>query len=112
MPDGRPDFSGAYDIATLTPLQRPAEFGDRLTLTDAEAAVIAQAEVEFMKKSDAASNPERAAPPAGGDGTDGRQGERRRLQLAVYGRGTAAVKVDGQWRTSIITDPPTAGARR
>ena len=26
--DGRPDLSGTYDIATLTPLQRPADLGD------------------------------------------------------------------------------------
>ena len=38
--DGRPDLSGTYDTATLTPLQRPARFGDRLTLTPEEAATI------------------------------------------------------------------------
>ena len=40
-PDGRPDLSGTYDIATLTPLQRPAEFGDTLVLTEEEAATLA-----------------------------------------------------------------------
>ena len=25
---GRPDLSGTYDVATLTPLERPAEYGD------------------------------------------------------------------------------------
>ena len=39
-PDGRPDLSGSYDTATLTPLQRPREFGDRLSLSDEEAAAI------------------------------------------------------------------------
>ena len=34
---GRPDLSGDYDIATLTPLMRPAKFADRLALTDQEA---------------------------------------------------------------------------
>ena len=32
-PGGKPDFSGNYDIATLTPVQRSPELGDRLTLT-------------------------------------------------------------------------------
>ena len=28
-PSGKPDFSGNYDTSTLTPMNRPAEFGDR-----------------------------------------------------------------------------------
>ena len=28
MPDGRPDLHGNYDAATLTPLQRPEEYGE------------------------------------------------------------------------------------
>ena len=42
-PGGRPDLSGTYDTATLTPLERPVEFGDRLALTEEEAAAIAEA---------------------------------------------------------------------
>ena len=41
-PDGRPDLSGTYDIATLTPLTRPVSLGDRQSLTDAEAQAIAR----------------------------------------------------------------------
>ena len=37
---GKPDLSGNYDIATLTPLQRSPEFGNRLFLTPAEAEEI------------------------------------------------------------------------
>jgi len=36
-PDGHPDLSGTYDTATLTPLERPAQFGDKLFLTAEEA---------------------------------------------------------------------------
>ena len=36
MPDGRPDLQGVYDLATLTPLERPA--GANATLTEEEAA--------------------------------------------------------------------------
>ena len=31
-PSGRPDFNGNYDISSLTPFQRPAEYGARLFL--------------------------------------------------------------------------------
>src|SRR5262245_51044852 len=34
-PDGHPDLQGTYDLATLTPLERPA--GAKAVLTDAEA---------------------------------------------------------------------------
>ena len=30
-PDGHPDFQGIYDLATLTPLERPAAFGNNQT---------------------------------------------------------------------------------
>ena len=33
--DGHPDLQGFYDLATLTPLERPAMFGNNLTLTQA-----------------------------------------------------------------------------
>ena len=36
-PDGKPDLQGTYDVATITPIDRPREF-DRLVLTAAEAA--------------------------------------------------------------------------
>ncbi len=31
--DAKPDFSGTYDISSLTPFQRPETFGERLFLT-------------------------------------------------------------------------------
>jgi hypothetical protein len=36
--DGRPDLQGVWDFRTITPLERPAELGDKATLTAAEAA--------------------------------------------------------------------------
>ena len=35
-PDGHPDLTGVYDLATLTPVERPT--GTSATLTDEEAA--------------------------------------------------------------------------
>src|SRR5580704_11262292 len=37
-PDGHPDFQGVWTNVTLTPMERPAQFKDKATLTDAEAA--------------------------------------------------------------------------
>ena len=41
-PDGHPDLTGVYDAATMTPMERPAEYGGRLVLTPAEAAAVEQ----------------------------------------------------------------------
>ena len=32
-PDGRPDLTGVYDTNHITPLERPAPYGDRRALT-------------------------------------------------------------------------------
>ena len=38
MPDGRPDLQGVWANNGMTPLERPVQFGDRATMTDAELA--------------------------------------------------------------------------
>ena len=35
--DGHPDLQGVWTNATITPLERPAEFATKATATDAEA---------------------------------------------------------------------------
>ena len=35
---GRPDMSGTYDVATLTPFERPSSLGETMALTAEEAA--------------------------------------------------------------------------
>ena len=37
-PDGRPDFQGVWNFATLTPLERSNEFADKSSVSDSEAA--------------------------------------------------------------------------
>ncbi|MCH7566797.1 MAG: hypothetical protein IH787_03945 [Nitrospirae bacterium] len=39
--NGKPDFTGRYDISSLTPFQRPEELGERLFLTQDEANAMA-----------------------------------------------------------------------
>ena len=43
------DLSGTYDVATLTPLERPAAFGDNLFLSKEEADKISANENRRMK---------------------------------------------------------------
>ena len=104
--DGHPDFSGTYDIATLTPLARPANVGDRASLTEAEAKALAAQTAVYMAKRNAASDPNRQAPPAGGDGSEGAAGNVGGYNALWIDNGTGAFKIDGSYRTSIIIDPP------
>jgi hypothetical protein len=41
-PEGRPDLQGNWNFATVTPLERPAQFSGKATLTHEEAAAFAK----------------------------------------------------------------------
>src|SRR4029453_14941003 len=63
--DGHPDLSGMYDVATMTPLERPAEAGGRLVLTKEEAGAIEQYEYQRQGKKSAPPARAPARPPGG-----------------------------------------------
>ncbi len=103
--DGKPDLSGTYDIATITPLQRPEMFGNTLYMTP-EQAEQAAARVAAVKSADQqVSDPGRGAPPAGGDGSAGAAGNVGGYNSFWIDNGETAFTIDGRFRTSIIHDP-------
>ena len=63
---GHPDLTGTYNVATLTPLQRPKRYGDKLTITPGEAQAIAEYWASNLAKDSTPSDPDREAPPEGG----------------------------------------------
>ncbi len=91
------DLTGTYDVGTLTPLERPEAFGDNLYLSEEQAQEIEQRETQLRARLGASSDPDRAAPEAGG-----RIGGYNYFWLD---RGAAATTVDGRFRTSIISEP-------
>lgn len=103
--DGKPDLSGNYDVATLTPLQRPKEFADNLYLSreaaDEITAKVAAAKAEGDKQIEG----ERGAPPAGGDGSQGAAGNVGGYNSFWIDNGDATFQIDGKFRTSIIYQP-------
>jgi hypothetical protein len=113
-PSGRPDLSGTYDVATLTPMQRPTELGEKMFLTEEEAAAIEAGEAAALASifnydpavNTETSDPNRGAPPVGGDGSSGAAGNVGGYNTVYFDRGSAAFQIDGQWRTSILIDPP------
>ncbi len=108
--DGHPDLSGTYDIATLTPRFRPAQLGDRLTLTEEEAKAMVAYWQENLERDSLPSDPEREAPPQGGvqfyipefEAPAGRVGGYNAFFVDL---GDSNFKIDGKWRTSIVTSP-------
>ena len=92
MADGRPDLQGMWTNQTITRLERPAEFGSKLVVSDAEAAAW---EKEYLKTQDK-------------DRRDGgkRADVERAYNAFFWDYGTELARVDGQKRTSLIVDPP------
>src|SRR5262245_37747557 len=72
MPDGHPDLQGTYDLATLTPLERPA--GTQAVLTADEAARLERAVAARVEQGAQPIKGDRVAPPKGGDGSTGAAG--------------------------------------
>ena len=112
---GRPDFSGNYDVSTLTPFTRPVEFGDNLELTPEEATAITEKERARVALREANRGPVGDAPPAGGAPPVGVGEEFRERggagNVGGYNnfwtdRGTDVFSVNGKFRTSILVDPP------
>jgi hypothetical protein len=114
-PDGKPDLSGLYDVATMTPVERPAGVSG-LVLTPEEAAALEKYEEERQIKNDAPLTGDRTAPPVGGETTTGKSYLEflERLGGGVVGGynnfwlagGTKMIIVDGQKRSSLVVDPP------
>src|SRR5215468_6926575 len=117
MPDGHPNLQGIYDLATLTPMERPA--GMKAVLTDEEAAKM---ERDVAKQNELRGQPasaDRVAPPKGGDGSTGPAGGVGGYNNFWLDAGSSYTVVNGEKRTSIVIDPPdgrvpplTAAARQ
>ena len=104
-PDGKPDLSGFFDTATLTPLQRSEELGDKSFITQEEAAKIAAAVAATRSKSSLPSDPNRGAPERGGDGTADAGGGVGGYNDFWLDYGSGRFRLNGRYPTSIITYP-------
>ena len=114
--DGHPNLQGVYDVATITPVERPAEAGGRPVLTDEEAAAAEKYEVQREAKDAAPLTGDRGAPPAGGERVATKTWLEAVEQFAGGGtggynrfwidQGRQIISVDGQKRSSIVMDPP------
>ena len=95
---GKPDFSGSYDIASLTPYTRDPKHGDNLYLDPSEAAAREEGQARYAEADLQPKDPDRGPPPKGADVGA--------YQFYWLDPGTTMFKIDGRYRTSIVVDPP------
>src|SRR5262245_7821020 len=117
--DGSPDFTGMYDLATITPVDRPAGVKN-LVLTKEEAKALEAYEHARQQKNDAPLDADRGAPPVGGERLQPKS-YLEFLEAAGGGpvggynhfwlqSGDKMIEIDGEKRSSIIIDPPDGKA--
>jgi hypothetical protein len=103
-PDGKPDLTGTYDLATMTPVERAA--GSPLILTDEQAVKLEQQAAKRVETLGAPITGDRNAPPLGGDGSAGPAGNVGGYNNFWIDAGSRYSVVDGRKRASILIDPP------
>src|SRR5579863_6131694 len=96
--DGHPDLEGIWSNATRTPLERPAEFAGKATLTDAEAKEWEQKEHQAWQELDGTSE----GPLHKTKGSEGTGA----YNVLFYDMGNGLARIDGVKRTSMVIDPP------
>ena len=104
-PDGKPDLQGTWTNATITPLERPASQAN-LMMTPAEAARLEKMTRDRVERLGQDSDPNRPAPPKGGDGSTGAAGNVGGYNNFWLDPGERVAMIDGQYRSSLIIDPP------
>jgi hypothetical protein len=101
-PDGKPDLQGTWDFRTVTPMERPAEFANKATLTEQEAA---EYERRMVETRNADANRERDKKTSRGtvNGSEITADVALAYNDFWWDRGTTVV---GSRRTSLVIDPP------
>ena len=92
LADGHPDLQGIWTNATITPLERPAQFANKPAISDTEATAYEHQNDDNLYTDRRNSDAERDRDHA--------------YNSLFFDRGTELARVDGEKRTSLIVDPP------
>ena len=98
---GHPDFQGTWLFGSTTPFQRRMNLGMRQTYTEEEAVEIERMMQARLERADVPLDPDRDAPEAGA-----RIGQEADDTFLAHWRKPELVKINGEYRTSVIVDPP------
>ncbi|MBC7983279.1 MAG: hypothetical protein H7Y02_05420 [Candidatus Obscuribacterales bacterium] len=105
---GHPDLQGTWNNATITPTERPAQYGDRRALTEEEAKKLHEREAEFIDRSSKATDLATKAEDLDNlpnQCRSGSTGAACGYNAFWTDTGFNGVRVQGEWRTSIVTEP-------
>ncbi len=102
-PDGRPDLQGNWSNATMTPLERAP--GLSRALTREQVAAREKGRSDLKESTSQAIDPNRSAPPKGGDGSTGAAGNVGGYNYFFIDAGDHIAFVNGEFRSSMIVDP-------
>ncbi|MEM7418055.1 MAG: hypothetical protein AAF389_21380 [Gemmatimonadota bacterium] len=102
-PDGRPDLQGNWSNATATPIVRPD--GQPLVMSAQAVARVESGRLAYNEAEAQPSDPDREAPPVGGDGSTGAAGGVGGYNNFFIDRGDRIAVFNGEARSSLITFP-------
>jgi hypothetical protein len=102
--DGRPDLEGTWTNATLTHLERPAEYGSRAVLTTQEVSALEKKNSDLVALGNKPTDPQATVKDLPADCSGGR-GENCNYNAAWTDPGTKVMRVRGEPRSSFITFP-------
>ena len=103
-PDGHPDLQGNWTNGTITPVERPS--GQERALTKDQVVRLEKIRADTIEKLQKDSDPNRPAPPKGGDGSVGAAGMVGGYNYFWIDAGDRVAAVNGEFRSSLIIDPP------
>lgn len=108
LADGRPDLQGNWSNATMTPIVRPAGVGPVLTAD--QVAALEEGRQDFIAQDYEDSDPNRGAPPVGGELTgdpifDAATGGTGGYNQFFVDAGDEIAVFNGEYRSSLIVDP-------
>lgn len=95
---GHPDLQGLWTDRSRTPLERPANLGDKRAYTEAEIAEVVGRAEAIANRASQPLDPDRGAPPLGETITN-------QPDVNFNGFVTSYVPVDGEYLTSRIIEP-------
>jgi len=102
---GQPDLEGTWTNATLTVLERPKEYGTRLRLTAEEVAKIEGSSAQLFAADNAPRDPKVKTTDLPHECGLGFSGAGCGYNAAWIDPGTTVMQVNGEPRSSFITDP-------
>ena len=103
--DGQPDLQGNWTNATITPIDRPQ--GAPPVYTEQQVRRMEKGYADRVERLAQPSDPNRTAPPQGGDGSTGAAGNVGGYNNFWIDPGDRVAVVNGEYRSSLIVEPPT-----